>query len=252
MIKEIKFKTEKFLGLKAAVLTMPEVVSFVRKKIEEGEGVFTIASVNPEICVATRGNTALKDALSSFSLGIPDGIGIVMASKLQGGNIRERVTGIDLMLKLIAMSAQVGCSVFLLGAAPDVAQAAAEKLTEKFPELNFAGTYHGYFKEHEESFIAEIIKKSNADIVFVGLGSPRQELFIHKWGQATGAKVLMAVGGSFDVISGNLTRAPEIWQRLSVEWLYRAFRQPKRAMRLLKLPFFLALVLWERLSGKRG
>jgi len=252
MIKELKFRTEKFLGLKAVVLTMPETVSLVEDKLESGTDAFTIASINPEICVASNDDPALKEALSAFAIGIPDGVGIVIASRLQGGNIRERVTGIDLMLEICKMSAKREFAVFLLGASPGVAEAAWEKLAEKFPGLVIAGTHHGYFKENEEEGIAEIIKKSNADIVFVGLGSPRQELFIHKWGQATGAKVLMAVGGSFDVISGNLTRAPEIWQRLNVEWLYRALKQPKRAMRLLKLPLFLGLVMWERLAGKRG
>jgi len=250
MIKELKFKTEKFLGLKAVVLTMPKIVSLVEDKLESGTDAFTIASINPEICVASNGNPALKEALSAFSIGIPDGIGIVIASRLQGGNIRERVTGIDLMLKLCAMSERSGFSVFLLGAAPDVAEAAAVRLKEKYPRLLVAGTHHGYFKQNEEVSIAHIIRDSGADIVFVGLGSPLQELFIYRNKDLTGACVLMTVGGSFDVISGNLKRAPDIYMRLGVEWLYRAFKQPKRAMRLLKLPQFLGLVLWERLTGK--
>jgi N-acetylglucosaminyldiphosphoundecaprenol N-acetyl-beta-D-mannosaminyltransferase len=252
MINKLKSHTENFLGLEAAVLTMPQAVSLVRAEIDSGTKAFSIASVNPEICIASRSNAALKKALSAFSLGIPDGIGIVIASKLQDSKIRERVTGIDLMLELCAMSAKRGFSVFLLGASPGVAESAGEKLMSKLPGLIIAGTYHGYFKEHEESFIAETIKKSKADIVFVGLGSPRQELFIYRNKDLTGAKALMAVGGSFDVISGNLKRAPMIWQRLGVEWLYRALKQPERAMRLLKLPQFLGLILLERLTGKRG
>jgi len=231
---------------------MAQAVEVVLNALQNDKKPFFIASINPEICVAAQKNKKLFEAVSSCSLGIPDGVGIVIASRLQGGKIRERVTGIDFMLKLVAMSADLGFSVFLLGAAPNVAEAAANRLKEKYPRLLVAGTHHGYFKENEEEGISEIIKKSNADIVFVGLGSPRQEFFIYRNKDLTGAKVLMAVGGSFDVISGNLSRAPEIWQRLNVEWLYRAFKQPQRAMRLLKLPLFLALVIVERLAGKRG
>jgi len=250
MIRESELRSEKFLGLEAAVTSMSQIVSLVEDKLESGTKAFTIASVNPEICVAARKNEDLKKALSGFSIGIPDGIGIVIASRLKGGKIRERVTGIDLMLKLCAMAANAGFSVFLLGASPGVAEDAGAKLAEKFPGIVIAGTRHGYFKEHEEGFIAEIIKKSKADIVFVGLGSPRQELFIYRNKDLTGACVLMAVGGSFDVISGNLKRAPDIYMRLGIEWLYRTLKQPERAFRLLKLPQFLGLVLWERLAGK--
>jgi len=246
-----KFKTENFLGLPAAVINITQAAEIVLKALQNDKKPLFVASINPEICVAARKNKELFDAVSDCSLGIPDGVGIVIASKLKRGNIKERVTGIDFMLKLVAMSADLGFSVFLLGAAPDVAEAAAKELKEKYPGLLVAGTHHGYFKEYEEEGIANIIRDSGADIVFVGLGSPRQELFIRKWGETTNAKVLMAVGGSFDVISGNLTRAPEVWQRLNVEWLYRALKQPKRAMRLLKLPLFLALVMWERIAGKR-
>jgi len=242
----LKYETEYFLNLPAAVINMAQAEQIVLNALQHFFKGFYIASVNPEICVAATKNKALFDAVSGCSLGIPDGVGIVTASKLLGGNIKERVTGIDFMLKLCEMSETSGYSVFLLGAAPDVAQAAAKRLKEIYPKLVIAGTHHGYFKENEETSVAHIICDSGADIVFVGLGSPRQELFIHKWGEITDAKVLMTVGGSFDVISGNLTRAPEIWQRLSVEWLYRALKQPKRAMRLLKLPQFLGLVIRER------
>jgi len=246
-----EFRFEKFLELKAAVLTMHEVVSLVQDKLESGVKAFTIASVNPEICVASREDEALKRAVSGFSIGIPDGIGIVLASRLQGGKINERVTGIDLMLELCAMAEKHKFSVYLLGASPKVPEEAALKLKEKFPGIKVAGTHHGYFKIDEEEKIAQKIKESGADIVFVGLGSPRQELFISRNAKNTSAGVLMTVGGSFDVVSGNLKRAPEIFMRLNIEWLYRALLQPKRALRLLKLPVFLFIVLFDRFMGRR-
>ncbi len=251
MTKKSEFSTEKFLNLEVAALSMVQVASLVGEKIESGTKAYTIASVNPEICVASRGNKALREALSMFSTGIPDGIGIVIASRLQGGKIRERITGIDLMLELCAMSAKKGFSVFLLGASPGVARSAGEKLMAKLPGLIISGTHHGYFKDDEEMEIAEVIKESCADMVFVGLGSPRQEFFIVRNAEKSGACVLMAVGGSFDVISGNLKRAPDIYMRLGLEWLYRALKQPQRWGRLLKLPLFLAYVLAERFARGR-
>ncbi|HHX74574.1 MAG TPA: WecB/TagA/CpsF family glycosyltransferase, partial [Firmicutes bacterium] len=131
------------------------------------------------------------------------------------------------------------------GAAEGVAAAAARKLQERFPGLIVAGTHHGYVKAEEEAEVARIIAASGADLVFVGTCSPRQEMFAARYGAATGARVLMVVGGSFDVISGRLQRAPVLFQRMGLEWLYRVCQQPRRLQRLLVLPYFLLLSVKE-------
>lgn len=239
------FEKERILGLPAAVVTMEEALQAVEDAFNLDKALF-IASINPEICIAAQKDDKLFKVISSCGLGIPDGIGIVLASRLKGGKIKERITGIDLMMRLCAWAEGKGKSIYLLGAGKGVAQMAADKLIEKHPGLIVAGTHHGFFAENDEADIAENIKNSGADIVFVGLGSPRQEMFIHRNSHVTGAKALMAVGGSFDVLSGNLKRAPHIWQKLGLEWVYRVILQPKRAKRLLKLPLFLLKVLIER------
>ena len=205
------------------------------------EGTHFIASVNPEICVAAQKNPELHRVLVTADLGTPDGVGIVLASRLRGGRVRERVTGIDLMLDLMRVAVAGGKSVFLYGAAEGVAAQAAQNLQKMFPGLKVAGTHHGYVPAADEGAVAEKIAATGAELVFVGTGSPRQEMFCATHGAATGAKVLMVVGGSFDVLSGRLQRAPRIYQQVGLEWLYRLFQQPRRLRRILVLPYFLFL-----------
>jgi N-acetylglucosaminyldiphosphoundecaprenol N-acetyl-beta-D-mannosaminyltransferase len=235
---------EKFLGIPAAVVTNREAAEIILGMLQEDYTHF-VASVNPEICVAAQGNQALKKILLSADLGTPDGVGIVLSSRLRGGKIRERVTGIDLMLDLMPMLVAGGYSIYLYGAAEGVAEEAAENLRQRFPGLKIAGTHHGYVKPEEEREVARKIAASGADLLFVGTGSPRQEMFAAKYRAETGAKVLMVVGGSFDVISGRLQRAPLLFQKMGLEWLYRFCQQPRRLKRLLVLPYFLLLSLKE-------
>ncbi len=236
---------EEFLGIWADVLTLEQARDRVRAMLGEGRPHF-VASVNPEICLAAGRNRELRQALQQADLGIPDGIGIVLASRLRGGALRRRVTGIDLLQALAEMAASEGKSVYLFGAAAGVAAAAAANLTARFPGLKVAGTHHGYLPPEKEGEVAAIIAQSGADLVFVGLGSPRQELFVVRHGAATGARVLMVVGGAFDVLSGRLRRAPLLFQKLGLEWLFRLWQQPRRLLRCLALPRFLPLVLLAR------
>ena len=244
-VRETKTRArETFLGIPADVITNKEATERIRAMLAENRAHF-VASVNPEICVAALYNKELRQVLLSADMGTPDGVGIVLSSRLRGGKIRERVTGIDLMMDLMPVAVAGGYSVFLYGAAEGVAEEAARRLQERFPGLVIAGTHHGYVKAEEEAEVARKIAASGADLVFVGTGSPRQEMFVAKFGEATGAKVLMVVGGSFDVISGRLQRAPVLFQRMGLEWLYRVCQQPRRLQRLLVLPYFLFLSLKE-------
>lgn len=236
---------ETFLGIPADVVSPGEAVARVREMFTSGHAHF-IASVNPEICMAARSNSRLREALLAADLGIPDGIGIVLASRLRGGSIKERVTGIDLMQDLVSAAARDGKSIFLYGAGEGVAATAAARLEASHPGLVVAGTQHGYVPVEEEADVARQIAASGADMVFVGLGSPRQEFFAVDHGAATGAGVIMVVGGSFDVLSGRLQRAPRIYRMLGLEWLYRLCRQPKRLVRMLTLPRFLLAAIIKK------
>ncbi|MHB1256310.1 MAG: WecB/TagA/CpsF family glycosyltransferase [Dethiobacteraceae bacterium] len=243
---------EFILDIPTDAVTLAEAVAWAQEKLSQNRPHF-IASVNPEICLSARRNSTLQAALLAADLRIPDGIGIVLASRLCGGQIRERVTGIDLMEELVALAAAEGKKVFLFGAAEGVAAAAASKLKERYPSLLVAGTAHGYLPQAADEEVACDIAASGADMVFVALGSPRQELFVAKHGAASGAKLLMVVGGSFDVLSGRLKRAPLLYQRLGLEWFYRLIQQPKRILRVRIMPAFLAAVTQQRLftSGRR-
>jgi len=142
-----------------------------------------------------------------------------------------------------------GASVYLLGAAPGVADDAAAKLAVSFPGLNIVGAYHGYFKDADDAEIISKIKDVKPDIVLVGLGFPRQEKWIVQHKDAIGAKLLMGVGGSFDVFSGKIARAPKIFQKMGLEWLYRLLRQPSRLWRQRVLLKFALLVVYKKIRG---
>ncbi|MBS4030280.1 MAG: WecB/TagA/CpsF family glycosyltransferase [Clostridiales bacterium] len=236
---------ESILGIPTDIVTLDEAVTRVQEMLNDNKPHF-IASVNPEICLAAQENNLLKEILKAADLGIPDGIGIILASKLRRGQIRARVTGIDLMQSLVKLAASEKKSIYLYGAAEGVAAEAAANLTKAHPGLQIAGIQHGYIATEQEGEVAKNIAASKADMVFIGLGSPRQEFFVSHHGNATKAKVLMVVGGSFDVLSGRLPRAPQIYQRLGIEWLYRLLLQPTRLKRALNLPRFLLQALVKK------
>jgi exopolysaccharide biosynthesis WecB/TagA/CpsF family protein len=197
---------------------------------------------NPEIIMVAQKNNELKNILNSADLRVPDGIGIVAASRLLKKHIKERVTGIDLMLKIIDSAKNKGQKVFLLGSKPGIAQQAADSLKG----VDIAGTYHGYFDASSEKEVIDLIKRSRPDILFVGLGAPRQEQWLYSHYRELGVPVSMVVGGSLDVISGNVQRAPSIIQKLNLEWLYRLSKEPRRWRRQLSLISFLAAVIRNR------
>lgn len=195
-----------------------------------------------------------RDVVNACTLSLCDTVGLLGVARLRGSRLRTRVTGVEMIEHLCAAAAEQRLPVFLLGGAPGVAQLAAQKLQAQFGGLLVAGTRDGYFPDSESSDVAQMIKQSGARLLFAGLGFPKQEFWLSQWLKATGCGAGMGVGGSFDVISGKLERAPEQWQRLHAEWLYRLIREPKRWRRQLALPYFVLLAAQEqvRLSVSRG
>jgi N-acetylglucosaminyldiphosphoundecaprenol N-acetyl-beta-D-mannosaminyltransferase len=180
-----------------------------------------------------------------------DGIGIVWASRVSGHPVPERVTGIDLMMRLLEYAAVKGWRVFFLGSAPGVAEAAAGKAAGLFPGLRVAGAYHGYFSDEDSGVVAGKIMGSSPHLLFVAMGSPRQEIWIEQNLHLLGGVAAIGVGGSLDVLSGNVPRAPEWFRRRNLEWLGRLLNDPGRWRRMLVLPKFILSVLIAH-KFKRG
>lgn len=196
-----------------------------------------IVAINPEKLMKAKDDPALKALLNRAEFQIPDGIGVIIASKIQKGNITSRVTGVDMMDRIVREAARTSKSIFLYGAKPGVAEAAAAKLIDTYPDLKVAGTQDGYEKD-----TSKVIAKINAaqpDILFVAMGSPKQELWIEEHRDNLHPILYQGVGGSFDVLAGNIKRAPAAFQKAGAEWLYRLLLEPSRIKRQMNLPKFL-------------
>ena len=203
-----------------------------------------IVTPNPELIVAAQKDAELKEIVNQADLRVPDGISMVVVSKILGTPLKERVTGIDLMLKLVSVAGIKGYKIFLLGSQPGVAEEAGAKLVAKYPGINVVGTHHGYFKEDIE--VIKAIKDTRPDMLFVGLGPGKQEKWLAQHKAELNVPLSMVIGGSLDVISERKKRAPKWAQDLYIEWLYRLVTEPRRWKRQLALPKFLYLTLFKK------
>ena len=234
------------LGIPVDRVTMSSALDIFRGMLRKDHcGI--IVTPNSEIVQNATRNEDLAELIRGADLVIPDGIGLVKASKMLGQPLTERVTGIDFSFEALKVIAEEGKSAFLFGSKPGIAEKAAERLTERIPGLVIAGTRNGYFKPEEEEAIAEEIDASGASFLLVALGSPKQELFMEKYkGRFKNVRAAVGVGGSLDVWSGTLDRAPKFYRDHGLEWLYRLIQQPSRIGRMAEIPRFLIKVLITR------
>lgn len=237
---------DRVLGVPADAVTMRGAVDLVDEAIQSGSQM-AIFAMNPEKVIAAQRDQVLAATLASAELLIPDGIGVVMALRRQGLDV-ERVPGSELMPALCELAAMRRVSVYLLGARPEVNASAAAALRTSYPQLQIAGRHDGYFSEAQTQEVIADINASGAAIVFVALGSPRQERWIETHREQLQVAVLQGVGGTFDVLAGTVRRAPPLWLRLNLEWLYRLLSQPSRLLRQRALPLFAWQMLWQRRS----
>jgi N-acetylglucosaminyldiphosphoundecaprenol N-acetyl-beta-D-mannosaminyltransferase len=231
------------LGVPVDAVDMAGALDFLGDHIASGKGCATVFAVNPEKVMRARTDTALRDLLGSATLLIPDGIGVVVAARWLGLGRFGRVPGSELMPNLCARAAERGHSVFLFGARPVVNEAAAETLLRRYPGLTIAGRQDGYIEEADMPGLVDRINASGADILFVALGSPRQEAWMHAHAGGLTVKVAQGVGGTLDVIAGRVNRAPPLFRALHLEWFYRLLREPRRLWRQRALVVFAALVV---------
>lgn len=236
----------RLFGLSVDALTMAEAITRCTDAIEHNK-YLPIGLINAAKIAAMRRNPTLRQAVGDCGMILADGQSIVWASRMLRSRLPERVAGIDLFMELLAEADRRSYRVYFLGARPDVLARMLEEVGRRFPGLTVAGARDGYYQVHEEAEVAEGIRQCSADMLFVGMSSPRKELFLNQWGEATRARVVHGVGGSFDILAGLTRRAPAWYQKHGFEWLYRAWQEPIRLGRryLTTNVSFLALVVGE-------
>jgi N-acetylglucosaminyldiphosphoundecaprenol N-acetyl-beta-D-mannosaminyltransferase len=232
----------RILGIPIHDVPLSEAVEQAAAWVREG-GAHQIATVNPEFVMAARQDPTFRTVLERADLCLPDGVGITLAARYLGRPLRERVAGVDLVEALAARAAVEGWPIFLLGAAPGVADWAASVLIARYPGLTVAGTHAGSPRPEEEENIIRRVREAGADVLLVAYGAPAQDLWLARNLARTGAKVGVGVGGAFDYIAGVVPRAPRWMRRVGLEWLYRLIRQPWRWRRQRVLPLYALLVL---------
>lgn len=234
------------LGVGFDNLTLEEAVE-AGMDLVRAPGAHYVVTPNPEIVEVCREDPAVMDIVNRADLVLADGIGVIKGAAMLGTPLKGKVPGIEFAAGLLGKLAKEGRSVYLLGAKPGVAELAGKRLSGQYPGLKIAGTHDGYFQE--DAPVVEDIRASDADVVLVCLGAPKQEKWMAKNGADTGAHLLCGLGGSLDVFAGVVERAPKFWCDHGLEWLYRLLKEPRRAGRMMKLPLFLVHVRQEK--GKR-
>ncbi len=227
--------------------TMDELEDYIKERISEKERTFLITA-NPEGVMKARQNEAFSKVMLEAEGITPDGSGIILAAKLLGTPLKERLTGVDLVERLFARAEKEGWSFYFLGTKQEVLEEAIQTVAERFPKVTIAGYHDGYFQD--DGPILEDIQRAQPDILLAGLGSPKQEEWLHLHKNELPPGLYMGVGGSFDILAGRVKRAPEAWQKLNIEWLYRLAQEPARWRRMLALPHFLFKVYQRKLTGK--
>lgn len=238
-----------FLGVPLDPLSMGETVAAVAAAVDEARPMAHLG-VNAANLILARDDPSYLADLAAADLVTADGQSVVWGARLYGIEVPERVSGIDLMEALLDESARRGWSVFLLGAREEVVDRLADRLTAR--GVRVAGRHHGYFAEDRAVDMAAAIRASGATLAFVGMPTPRKEQFVIHHARPAGIPFTMGVGGSFDVLAGVLSRAPQIVQRLGLEWLYRLVQEPRRLLKryVVTNTRFLALLVLEA-TGRR-
>ncbi len=233
------------MGLNIDDVTIQEAIDTVYD-FTCGEILKTVYTPNAEIAMTALEDKSFRVILNKGDLVIPDGAGVVLASKLVKNPVRQKTAGYDLVLNILKDVRFKGKTFFLLGAKPKIAELAVENIKSFNPNVNVIGTHHGFFEDSMSDEIINKINKLKPDILFVGLGAPRQEKWIDANKHLLKVKVAMGVGGTIDGLAGVVKRAPSIFIKLNLEWFYRLIKQPARIKRMIKIPVFLFKALTLR------
>ncbi|SDC90754.1 N-acetylglucosaminyldiphosphoundecaprenol N-acetyl-beta-D-mannosaminyltransferase [Paenibacillus sp. UNCCL117] len=240
-------KTLHILGVPFSTRTMNETIEELKLAVGERRSKpFHLITANPEIVMKAQDDASLRQIVNDADMITPDGIGIIMASRWKGAPLPERVTGYELLLKLLELGDAKGWSFYFLGADEATNEKAVSTIRSKYPNVRIAGRHNGFFSPEDEQRIVAEVQAAEPDFLIVALGAPGAERWIYKHKPELKAKVAFGVGGSLDVIAGKVKRAPVIWQRLNLEWLYRLLAQPSRWRRQLALPVFAVKAFRDR------
>ena len=243
-----RLQSTNILGVDIHKISMHETLEMLTKMALSGLS-HHIMTVNPEFVMIAQENKEFKTVLANASLKLPDGIGIVVASKILGNPLKERVAGVDMVHLLAQVANEYKLRIFFLGAAPGVAEKTAKILQEENPCLQIAGTYSGSPRQEEENLICSIIEKTNPHILLVAYGPPKQDLWIARTMNRLKVPIAIGVGGTFDFIAGTAKRAPKWMRRFGLEWFHRLIKQPWRWKRMMTLPKFALSVFQTRFKS---
>ncbi len=234
------------LGFPVDLVDMGGALALAEEFLASGKP-HRIVTLNPEMIILSRRNPELKEALEGADAYLPETAGVAWALRI------KKLPGIDFMYELLRLASRKGYSVYFLGSEPGIAEKASEAAAARYAGLEVVGTHHGYFKSEEEGDLVAEISEADPDILLVGMGTVPQETFLHRHRSKLNARIAMGVGGSFDVLAGKVTRAPKIFRRANLEWLYRLITQPQRLGRMAStLPHFALYVLLDRARRIRG
>lgn len=223
-------------------VTTTEEINENIKEVIENKKQFTILSINLNKIIQFHENKEFAAIVDSFECFIPDGISIVKASD----KLNDRITGVDLFEDICKNHEKLNAKIFLYGSAQEVVEKAKEVLEEKYTGINIVGYENGFVKDTD--VLINKINESGANILFIAMGSPKQEFWIHENRNKLNVNVLMGVGGTFDVMSGKIKRAPLVFRKLGLEWLYRMLREPVK--RFKQIP--LQMKYWIKLKKNKG
>lgn len=234
----------KILDLEFFADSKDKLLDEIFERVKNNQKTFVITA-NAEIAMHARSSSDYLEIAKKADIIVPDGIGVVKGAKILKQNITERIPGIELMISLIEHANSNNESIYFYGAKEETLLKMIDNLKQKYTSLNIVGYHHGYHDDSDNKILNEI-KTLKPDYIFVAKGCPLQDVWINKVLSEVDKGLFMGVGGSFDVISGNVKRAPQIWQKLNLEWLYRVLSDPKRIGRYVSLPKFVLEVIKDR------
>ncbi|MCW5934809.1 MAG: WecB/TagA/CpsF family glycosyltransferase [Fimbriimonadia bacterium] len=247
MVRErsLELPTITVLGAKVHAVGMDQTLQCIESFIVSREP-HLVLTADATAFVIAHGDPEFQAIWQCADLVTPDGVGLLWAAKRAGTPLKERVSGVDIVREMARLSHERGYKLFLLGAAPDIAEAAAQNLLKSYPQARFVGIRDGYFSEGDEVALLEQIRQAQPDVLIAAMGMPKQEKWLMRHKDRLNVPVSIGVGGSFDVYSGKVKRAPKLFQAVGMEWLWRLLQDPKKIGKVKNLPRFVSLVMREK------